>query len=227
MLSFHLEDLTNLIKENDEYFPELGLSLADIVKIKLAENEKIILTQLAKKMDFLEGQKILETIFLPKIGNIIENSQIIDCKLKPPYMALLDPEISNSHIIATIKEITNLGFFKPSNIKYLPTILEDKILPEETQIVSLKTQILSDFYSDFFANIKCHLVPDYGENLSTNYVDELKIFEHYLAKQQNKIRENSTDDDFKVFFQSKIFNSPEFLKLNSAKKLSKYDELNR
>lgn len=237
MLSLHLEDLNNLIQEDEEFLPELELSLAEIVKIKLEENQKIILAKLTKKMDFLEmdfleGQKILETIFLPKIVKIIENSQIIDCKLKPLYVALLDPEISNNDIIATIKEIKNLGFFKPSNIKYLPTILEDEILPEETPISQLKTQILSDFYSDFFLKIKkCYLkhvdVIDSAKTREDEFIDELKIFEHYLAKQQNQIRENSGKDDFKFFFQSKIFNSSKFLILNSAKKLSKYVELNR
>ncbi|MFZ9181360.1 MAG: hypothetical protein ACO201_05775 [Rickettsiales bacterium] len=154
MLSLHLEDFTNLIQEDDEYSPEPGSSLTEIVKIKLEENQKIILAEFAKKinfldMDFLEGQKVLEIIFLPKIVEIIKNSPIIDCKLKTLYIGLLDPEISNNNIIATIKEITKLGFFKPSNIK-LPTILEDETLPEETPISPLKTQTLSDFYYDFF-----------------------------------------------------------------------------
>lgn len=231
MLSLHLEDLTNLIQDDDEYSPEFGLSLTEIVKIKLEENQKIILAELAKKINFLEGQKVLEIIFLPKIVEIIKNSPIIDYNLKPLYIGLLDPEISNNDIITTIKEITKLGFFKPSNIK-LPTILEDETLPEETPISPLKTQTLSDFYYDFFLKIKkCYLehvaVIDSSKTREDEFVDELQIFEHYLAKQQNQIRENSTKNDFKFFFQSKNFNSSEFLKLNSAKKLSKYDELKR
>ena len=175
-LTLHLEDLTNLIKENDEYFPEYSANLSDLISDKFSNCEKKLLTYLEELATNLCPTKdVVETIYLDRIIKKINESDKIAEELKPLYSSLFSSELITEKHNQTIADI---AYFYMTN----PKAKHQFKFYKDTQY----SQILSDILSPIREVL--------NDNLSGNNITDLEFFEYFVKKQEKIIVQNSLEN---------------------------------